>query len=504
MSNILYAVDKLTEKMVVEALDTVIIHKKPRTKLKVAFGCIKDFENKTDEERVIAWNENIASYWNKEFNRVTFCSRNEKMLLNMHNRDISIKENDLYIILDMSNIDFVETEVKEDDLDSLISIAKEVIIHNNTLTALTEYEDVEFKVFQQANNLERIEIRHCEFSVDNLNGLFEDCSNLKEVILDDIEIIGLDELSDFGLIGLFGYCHKLKEVDLTTFLKYDEYIEDIDCMFTECESLTKIKGLEKFKFSNVKDTSSAFSDCYKLKRIDLSSAEFKNLTQAYDMFYNCFELEYIDMRNASFSELVRTEGMFKQSTKLKELHIENMGKDTELCFNIIEMFSSLSENCKVYIDNKIKLAYFEMVQSEDEIERVIKPEQSENLMKHKDLFDLHLILTDDYLIEIKNYLRYKSTSEMCYNFGKVLAQTKFILIEATDKEIENFIAKQRLLGETVIYLGNAYISGNEDVERIIIISNTIEITKAFKVGLADAVEDNIELHKNIEFIKHNK
>lgn len=503
MSNILY-VDKLTEKMIEEAINTVIIHKQPKTMLKIAFGCLDDFKDTVGEERIIAWNENIVSYWNKELSILTFCSRNEKMILNMHNRDINIKENDLHIVLDMSNIDFVETEVKEDDLDSLISIAKEVIIHNNTLTALTEYGDVEFKVFQQANNLERIEIKHCKFSVDNLNGLFEDCSNLKEVILDDIEIMGIDELSDFGLVGLFGYCHKLKEIDLTALLKYDEYIEDIDCMFTECESLTKIKGLEKFKFNNLEDASSAFSNCYKLKKIDLSSAEFKNLHQAYDMFYNCFELEYIDMRNSIFNELVRAEDMFKQSLKLKELHIENMGKDTELCFNIIEMFSSLSENCRVYIDNKIKLAYFEMVQSEDEIERAIKSEQSERLLKHKDLFDLHLILTDDYLIEIKNYLRYKNLSERCYNFGKVLAQTKFILIEATDKEIENFIAKQRLLGETVIYLGNAYISGDEDVERIIIISNTIEITKGFRIGLADAVKDNIELHKNIEFLKHNK
>lgn len=498
MSGILYAQDRLQEKMVEEAINTVIIHKQPKTTLKIAFGCLDDFKDKLDEEKIIAWNENIVSYWNNELSIITFCSRNEKMLLNMHNRVIYIKKNDLHIILDMSNIDFVETEVKEFDLASLIGIAKEIVIHNNTLTAITEYyDDKEFKVFQQADNLERIEIKHCGFSVDNLNNLFDGCSNLKEVILDDIEIIELNQLSDFGIIHLFGSCYKLEEVDITALLKYDDYIESITGLFYECSSLKEIKGLENFKFRNVKYASSMFSGCYSLKKIDLSNAEFTKLYEAECMFSDCCRVEYIDMRKAVFGKLINTLDMFDKSNSLKELHIENMGKDKELSFNILEMFTYLSENCKIYIDNKIKLNQFETIQSEDELERIIEEEQSEKLLKHKDLFDLHLTLTDDYLVEMNNFIRYKGSSEKCYNFEKVLEQTKFIVMEATDKEIENFIIKQNFFGKSVIYLGNAYVSGDENEEIIIIVSNKIEIAHDLKLSLKDNKD-------NFKFIGHNR
>lgn len=509
MSGILYAIDKLTEKMVAEAINAVLINKKPQVKLSIAFGCIKDFKNRADEEVIIAWNENMISYWNSEFNILTFCSRNEKMILNMHNRDIRIEAelitririDKLHIILDMSNIDFVETASGEDNLFSLISIATEVVIHNNTLTALDSYSDKCFRIFQQAEDLKRVEIKDCRFEVDNLNSLFEECYNLEEVILENIEIADIEEVSKFAinelaLSGLFDCCHKLKEVDLTTFLKYDEYITDIDCLFNECDSLTKIKGLDKFKFNKVKTATYAFADCYELKEVDLSSAEFKVLDEASNMFYNSFNIEYINMSKAEFSELVDCTDMFDSLSSLKELHIENMGKGKKLYFDILEMFSSLTSNCKVYLDNKISLKEFQIIPSEDSLVQLLATNQSDKLINHKELINLHLDITEDFLIEVCNNIRYKSTSDRAYNFGKVSGETKFILIEATDKEIENFIVKQKLLGENVTYIGNAYISGNENQEQIIIMSNTIEIADSFK--------EEYEQSTDIEFIRKKR
>ena len=99
----------------------------------------------------------------------------------------------------------------------------------------------------------------------------------------------------------------------------EEKLTDMSYMFCDCRSLKKIEFIN-IDTSNVENMGGMFSGCNKLKEIkginNFNNSKVKNMKY---MFSECKELEYIDLSNFNTSNVENMEYMFSGCNKLKEI-----------------------------------------------------------------------------------------------------------------------------------------------------------------------------------------
>lgn len=106
--------------------------------------------------------------------------------------------------------------------------------------------------------------------------LFSNCSNLREIIIDDFEMKYPHNKILF--YGAFKNCRKLKKIEIP--YNMTERATDIGFMFENCEKLETIPPLNT---SLVKNAYSLFFNCLNLKSIPLMDCG--NITNTFDIFY---------------------------------------------------------------------------------------------------------------------------------------------------------------------------------------------------------------------------
>lgn len=91
---------------------------------------------------------------------------------------------------------------------------------------------------------------------------------------------------------MFARCRKIKTLDLSSFntekvTTFAEMFSDINNNYM---ALEEIKGLENLTASNCTRANLMFSNCNKLKVINLSNFQSTKLSSTTNMFYNCSSL----------------------------------------------------------------------------------------------------------------------------------------------------------------------------------------------------------------------
>ena len=107
--------------------------------------------------------------------------------------------------------------------------------------------------------------------------------------------------------GMFYNCSALKELDLSEF--DTENVTDMSSMFSGCTSLESLATGSTFNTSRVTDMSDMFKNCTGLKAVDMSawySAQVRNMS---GMFYHCNALEELDFSRFSLDSLTKAEDM---------------------------------------------------------------------------------------------------------------------------------------------------------------------------------------------------
>ena len=94
-----------------------------------------------------------------------------------------------------------------------------------------------------------------------------------------------------------------------------------------------------------------FSECNKLKEIEgINGFITSNVTNMRIMFNCCYELENLDLSNFDTSKVNDMEKMFNECKKLKYLNIENFSVKTDC--NISNIFDSISNECDIIVKDQ--------------------------------------------------------------------------------------------------------------------------------------------------------
>lgn len=184
---------------------------------------------------------------------------------------------------------------------------------------------------------------------DNNDIKYVDASHWKFANLDvDYDISGLFESSG------------LKYIDVS-YWELSKSIIDIIGLFRTCEYLEEVIGLNTWDTKYIESITGLFSDCIRLKNIDLSGWDLSNVKKARKSFYMCSSLENIgDTSKFDFSQLKSCVAMFQDCKKLKTIKgIENWSMKS--CINIKDMFNGcINLSCDLNswnIDNTICTNY---------------------------------------------------------------------------------------------------------------------------------------------------
>ena len=123
---------------------------------------------------------------------------------------------------------------------------------------------------------------------------------------------------------MFSECHKLKSIDLSSFEAKN--VNNMKAMFYNCNTLENI-DLSSLNTQNVTDMSFMFYKCEKLKNIDLSSFNTQNLTDMSNMFDHCLNLESINLFFCKNKNVKNMNYMFSNCKYLKNLDLSSFSDD---------------------------------------------------------------------------------------------------------------------------------------------------------------------------------
>ncbi len=125
--------------------------------------------------------------------------------------------------------------------------------------------------------------------LNNMKCLFADCENLAEIY--GIDTFDTSRVKDIS--NLFSNCKSL--ITLPKTLDWDtSKFEKINELFSGCESLTEIPDISKWNTKNVIYMHRLFKDCKSLKTIpDIKNWDTSNVINMSFMFHNCEKLEML-------------------------------------------------------------------------------------------------------------------------------------------------------------------------------------------------------------------
>lgn len=175
-------------------------------------------------------------------------------------------------------------------------------------------------MFQDCESLEALDLSTFNTeNVTNMYGMFESCKSLKSLNLSSFNT------SKVTLMAyMFNNCESLTALDLSRF--NTENVKDYEYMFHSCKSLTTL-DLSSFNSKEILNTSIMFSGCFALKTLDLSSFDTSKTTDMASMFGECYALETIYASSAFTTDNVTNDSyMFSNCRKLKNIDLSNSGK----------------------------------------------------------------------------------------------------------------------------------------------------------------------------------
>ena len=177
-------------------------------------------------------------------------------------------------------------------------------------------------------------IKQIRNDVTNLQYAFANCESL--VSVDTINFNNRNKIKNAEY--LFNYCYNLTSIDITKWnLKNIDYISGL---FSDCNSLKTIIGIEDLDISNTIDASYILSGTA-ITTLDVNRWNISNVKYINGLFSYCNELTSVTgIRNWQSNGVERISGLFAYSAKLRSIDLT--GFDTSKVVNASYLF----ENCK--------------------------------------------------------------------------------------------------------------------------------------------------------------
>ena len=165
-------------------------------------------------------------------------------------------------------------KIKVESHDHLFSIIQERLNNNKLFIDLTdldisELDDLSYIFY--GLNMEVVDISGWNTSnIITMENMFSFCNKLKNII--GIENLDVSKLQRAN--AMFYWCKNLVELDLTNWNPIS--LENMSNMFGYCSNLKIIKNIENWQLPNIKDVRQMFYKCAKLD-VDLSNWDLSNI-----------------------------------------------------------------------------------------------------------------------------------------------------------------------------------------------------------------------------------
>ena len=272
------------------------------------------------------------------FEDINNIMENRNIIFNKIDNLINIINTNKFGELNSNSID----NIKKDDMNSNNDIVKELINqdHKDFSEILQNIINVYQNSFKNQVNNEENELVNNPIP-SNFTDFNENLGYIKEILL-EYKIDGEKNIKLFGeefvnknkgfYIEYNNHPIELKsEVKIESLennsdkfeikIKALDNINSINGMFSECESLRSVKGLEHININGLTDLSDVFCGCKSLISLsDISKWDTSNITNMSNIFYECFSLETIpDISNWNTGKLIKIAKMFYGCSSLKTL-----------------------------------------------------------------------------------------------------------------------------------------------------------------------------------------
>ena len=125
--------------------------------------------------------------------------------------------------------------------------------------------------------------------VENIVELFRGCTNLREIK----GISNLDVSKVSNMYGVFKGCQSLVTLDLSGWVV--DNVQTMSLMFSQCQALTTLIGLENWNVSKVTDMANMFNWCENLLNVDfLTNWNVNNVKNIGSMFNYCRKIKEVN------------------------------------------------------------------------------------------------------------------------------------------------------------------------------------------------------------------
>ena len=165
-------------------------------------------------------------------------------------------------------------KIKVESKEQLQAIIQERYYNNKSFIDLTdldisELNDISYIFYTL--NMEVVDISGWNTSnVTTMENMFSFCDKLKNII--GIENLDVSKVEDAN--AMFYWCKNLVELDLTNWNPIS--LENMSNMFGYCSNLKIIKNIKNWQLPNIKGVRYMFSGCTKLD-VDLSNWDLTNI-----------------------------------------------------------------------------------------------------------------------------------------------------------------------------------------------------------------------------------
>lgn len=177
--------------------------------------------------------------------------------------------------------------------------------------------------------------------VNDMTCLFYNCESLPE-----IDVSGFDTRSCMSMRKMFCGCNIVPRLDVCHF--NTSKVEDMMAMFADCFNLPEL-DVSGFNTARVTDMSYMFANCELLKEIDVSGFNTSQVQDMYAMFAGCVSVKSLDVSGFNTQKVTDMSYMFSDCDMLESIYIHNFStRSLQVCE---EMFSACDRLSRIYCGN---------------------------------------------------------------------------------------------------------------------------------------------------------
>lgn len=218
---------------------------------------------------------------------------------------------------------FLSSQLSRNQISSVTFVDNINVPSGNTSVDVSKYTDGSILMwYGNANSTGNYDIyigsNKEKTYVDNGVFLFSFMLNLSTINFNNLVNTSMAE----DMKGMFGYCAKIEELDLTSF--DTSKVTNIQAIFSKCSNLKSL-NVNNWDTSKITNMQASFNDCRTLTTLDIANWNVSSVENMNYIFQTCLSLESLDLSNWDVSSVTTMRGMFLSTSQIGPMALTSIG-----------------------------------------------------------------------------------------------------------------------------------------------------------------------------------